>query len=156
IVTMPAIINDMLGAQNPIFVELGVGEMVTALFAPAILAFDVPTTIHALQVVSSTLSYLIPVYDRLDELANLDRNVVQAEINDLIARAHQRSVAVGNAIRNDIDSIWNQIQGVPDAFDGLRNQLHVMAQDYRQTVRGDIRNFLNSSVERLRNLLRRF
>jgi len=156
IFTLPDMINEVLEVQNPILAELGVGELVTALLTPAIHAFDVPTTIRALQVASSTLSYIIPLYDRLEVLVNLDRNIAQTEIDQIIAHVRQRSAAVESAIRNNVDAIWNQIQGgASDAFDDLRNQLQTMAQSYREIGRNNIRNFLNNSTTFLRNLLRR-
>jgi len=114
IVTLPHVINNELDSLVTGLGDHGIGEIVTEMFAPVILGFDIPTTIRHLQFVSDTLSYIIPVYERIELLLTQGHAFREGELEALLD--HVRGVkqdtisSIRDAIANRRDT--NRVSGI--------------------------------------------
>lgn len=184
IITLPHVINYELDSHITGLGNLGVGEIITELLAPVIVSFDMPTTIRHLQTISRSLSYIIPVYDRLENLLLESTLLSETEMADLLIFAAQlKDEALywtQNLITNQIDQVanssilqqlretatqisssidaiqdvFNQEHTISDSFQQIRDRTHEMAREYREVGRNWVRDFLSNS--QLYNYLRNF
>jgi len=172
IITLPHVINNELDSHLTGFGDLGIGELITEMLSPVILGFDLPTTIRHLQTVSDTLSLIIPVYDRLENLLLQGSTLSNMEIADLLALAeHMRDEAlylirgsrtvqqlrdVATNVSNSINSIRNivieEYNNALDSLQQIRERTHEMARQYREEGRNRISEFLSNF--RVYNFLR--
>jgi hypothetical protein len=184
IITIAHVINNELDSHITGLGDHGIGEIISELLAPVILNFDIPTTAHHLQMISCSLSYIIPVYDRLENLLLQGSSLSASEIAHLLTIAQQMKDEtvhlihglITNQFENSrilqqlrdtatrvsrrIDSIRDVSQDLmppEDLWQQIRERSHEMARAYREEGKSRVREFLSNSqlYNYLRNLFGR-